>query len=474
MFQEMSRMRSVFRRETRNYVDQKTPITPSQRRAPASRSGFVPKRVIQTLWANKLAPSDFYDISGHISPVYRAIRFSYGRRLSMRFFYQPDSRHLGPKPPFPSGTHGFLYYVSKTPWLLGGELRFRITKDNNPASFDGGDDLRCPDGEVWCRKLSNLRNFKQIALLRSLINPEDDFDTDLQHSVNPTLSRRCLQTLDPHRLRPSDFQDLSDLNKVRLTVPNPPAGRTRSSDIAYDTRKHAEGHYPTGTHGFFYYLSPVDKLAQGEIRFRITKDDNPANFTSGKDLLLRTGLPWTISMASLLKDTHIVFRHLLLEEKLVPDNYFTNLAASVIRESSSRRAPLRRTTSPILTSFGQQFRFDFSKHTGCVYIKGEHELLYVKFKNPLLYVNSITGFDDGRRGVVIRLNKIVEPLRARPVPEGRKAMQEPVEGQLLTETGAGIKPKWYDMEKKCRFGHAMRTLYVNTAGISGERSLTDP
>lgn len=81
---------------------------------------------------------------------------------------------------------------------------------------------------------------------------------------------------------------------------------------------------------------------------------------------------------------------------------------------------------------------------------------------------------DGRRGVVIRLNKIVEPLRARPVPEGRKAMQEPVEGQLLTETGAGIKPKWYDMEKKYRFGHAMRTLYVNTAGISGERSSTDP
>ena len=52
---------------------------------------------------------------------------------------------------FPEGTRGFIYYRPPNPGTpsVAGNLRFRLTPGNNPASFIQGSDLRMPNGLPW-------------------------------------------------------------------------------------------------------------------------------------------------------------------------------------------------------------------------------------------------------------------------------------------------------------------------------------
>ncbi|KAJ7458587.1 hypothetical protein FB451DRAFT_1046772, partial [Mycena latifolia] len=52
--------------------------------------------------------------------------------------------------PFPAHARGFFYYHSghqSTP--LEGDIRFRVTPDDSPSSFDSGEDLPGPSGFPW-------------------------------------------------------------------------------------------------------------------------------------------------------------------------------------------------------------------------------------------------------------------------------------------------------------------------------------
>jgi hypothetical protein len=89
--------------------------------------------------------------------------------------------------------------------------------------------------------------------------------------------RRDLNTLNPARMTPADYVDLSGRGRVHGATFWTP--RKAGSE--------AELHFPRQTQGFFYYVpGPVHAPVAGEVRFRITSNAEPATFGHGHDLLL--------------------------------------------------------------------------------------------------------------------------------------------------------------------------------------------
>lgn len=76
---------------------------------------------------------------------------------------------------FPENTRGFLYYHIPSGQLpISGELRFRITPDSNPASFEEGYDLARADGFYWRVQLFKMpEELRNLALRDGLIIPSD-------------------------------------------------------------------------------------------------------------------------------------------------------------------------------------------------------------------------------------------------------------------------------------------------------------
>jgi hypothetical protein len=61
---------------------------------------------------------------------------------------------------FPPDTKALLYYyTSPEKPRIAGELRFRVTSSDDPASFESGSDLMKPNGQVWSRPLFVLSKF---------------------------------------------------------------------------------------------------------------------------------------------------------------------------------------------------------------------------------------------------------------------------------------------------------------------------
>ena len=128
------------------------------------RCGYQ-KRLIQTLDPSQLRPSDFIDISLTQQP-----RLS---TLISRFRYYGLSR-------FPDGTRGFLYYQPPNPGAppAAGNLRFRLTPGNNPASFNQGGDLQLPNGLPWGASLLAIarwprryQHIRQLLIDDGLVTP---------------------------------------------------------------------------------------------------------------------------------------------------------------------------------------------------------------------------------------------------------------------------------------------------------------
>lgn len=121
-----------------------------------------------------------------------------------------------PKPvPFPRGTRGFLYYLiphTNSPTLLNGmptaneqytsdtsphtgagQLRFRITRRRDPASFASGKDLALPNGSPW-NTVPRI-NAASSAVKRQLLNDGFITPADAAHAPRhrrtrtPTLTR---------------------------------------------------------------------------------------------------------------------------------------------------------------------------------------------------------------------------------------------------------------------------------------------
>jgi hypothetical protein len=152
--------------------------------------GRLPMGVVDTLDPNKFAEKNQqrFHISGHpsigprisllnqSSPV-RVPRLDYVQRKQI--IKDPTIRTLVP---YPQDTNAFLYYFmppDKPP--IGGELRFRVTSSDDPASFGSGSDLLRPDSLPWSRSLFALSKyyFPLYEKLREERFVSDDLDAAL-------------------------------------------------------------------------------------------------------------------------------------------------------------------------------------------------------------------------------------------------------------------------------------------------------
>jgi hypothetical protein len=119
-----------------------------------------------------------------------------GCKSSFRGLFHQDHR-------FPEGTHGFLYYNEPKAGAppAAGDLRFRVTPGNTPASFVQGSDLLRPTGLPWSTPLLAMvekpesvhTNEQYQPILQLLL--EDGF-------VTPTLLETCATMANSSRPQP--------------------------------------------------------------------------------------------------------------------------------------------------------------------------------------------------------------------------------------------------------------------------------
>ncbi|EIM83388.1 uncharacterized protein STEHIDRAFT_159969 [Stereum hirsutum FP-91666 SS1] len=173
---------------------------------------------------------------------------------------------------------------------------------------------------------------------------------------------RVIQTLDQSRLKPSDFQDISGLKSFYLSTTFDNEGLSQKWEMRYThytthgkPPRKFEVPFPEGTHGFLYYrptnlLSPTRNTQPsdgpaGQVYFRITKDNDPASFASGRDLMQRNGdVPWYIVPKA---KTTALWR-LLLKDGLVT--------------ASTKSTGLIRSPKPHISTFLDPFIIDLSHH----------------------------------------------------------------------------------------------------------------
>ncbi|KAI0265325.1 hypothetical protein BC834DRAFT_181345 [Gloeopeniophorella convolvens] len=164
-------------------------------------------------------------------------------------------------------------------------------------------------------------------------------------------TRKQISTLDPDRLQPSDFIDLSAYTTVGIWTGPRSAFEAPKVHLRYDQ---AGAHssripFPSGARGFLYYARDPGLAEGGQVRFRIVATPESA-FEAGQDLLLRNGIPWHIPPGLLPRVPNVGLVRLLLRDELVTRE---QLAAW-------ESYPQKLRHSPVVTRFGQPFSMSLS------------------------------------------------------------------------------------------------------------------
>ena len=157
----------------------------------------------------RLSPTDWLDLSGHTqrSIIFRHKLNGDGRWTSYYRRILTDGRL-----PFPPRSSGFFYYHQPpgAP-LFSGEVRFRLTPNNLPESFNQGEDCLAPEGDAWKIPLFVLhhtpfhRNVYQQLRVDGFVS--DTLDSQLksiaQTCICPGSTSVILHSL--HQVFPIDF-----------------------------------------------------------------------------------------------------------------------------------------------------------------------------------------------------------------------------------------------------------------------------
>jgi hypothetical protein len=142
--------------------------------------------------------------------------------------------------------------------------------------------------------------------------------------------------------------------------------------------------FPDGTRGFLYYNSPEAGVppAAGELRFRVIPENAPASFVRGSDLLMDTGLPWSIHLLGMVERSDTVWgqhyqplRQLLLKDGFVTPALLETCAAML---KKVKHQPERR--SRIIHSFGQLFHIMFEQRF-LFFILSKDQVQYQQYRN---------------------------------------------------------------------------------------------
>ena len=219
----------------------------------------------------------------------------------------------------------------------------------------------------------------------------------------PVAAFRRFETLNQHHLRKSDFVKLVSKFSV-CQVENIEQGVSAYSEkmqVTYGSRQNVHLPFPPETHGFFYYWANPDIPAEGQIRFRVTRDSEPSSFASGSDLLALDGLPWCITLIQ----AFTVLGYSPLGELLVKENLVTKEIAEQARSLRTRlgqmtiqRLNIRR-IRPVM-KLGQIFPINLSSPTFSIWTDREDVATMTRNFHPWAYKprtprRALSDFDAG-------------------------------------------------------------------------------
>ena len=133
-----------------------------------------------------------------------------------------------------------------------------------------------------------------------------------------------LTTLDPQRLTPACYTDLSGKGSFCIHTPNQTGKKSKPISMGRKLPLEPAGPaiFPPNTAGFLYYHPPPAGAPDiaGQIRFRVTNSRSPESFHKGDDLLHR-GIPWRIPLVPFNPRSEAFFP-LLLADKFITEDQF--------------------------------------------------------------------------------------------------------------------------------------------------------
>ena len=167
--------------------------------------------------------------------------------------------------------------------------------------------------------------------------------------------------------------------KVSVALHNQ-SGLVVAPRLYYDDTSKTHIEYPPKTKAFLYYFaSPKNPRIAGELRLRVTPNDDPAYFDKGFDLLRLNGHQvWSRPLYSLSK-FYLPLYEKLREEGFVPDDL-----DAVLSTFSTRL-----TRSQILYTLNDTFIVDFSRYSLFFTVITERGMEMLRFREPFVECREI-------------------------------------------------------------------------------------
>ncbi|KAI0046111.1 hypothetical protein FA95DRAFT_1418521 [Auriscalpium vulgare] len=280
-----------------------------------------------------------------------------------------------------------------------------------------------------------------------------------------------IQTLDPSKLLPSDFVDLSGRAQVNYTARLADDRQIRKVKALYYAYITGDGsRFPPDTRGFLYFHAP-----SREVRFRLASND-PRRFAEGRDLARPSGEPWCVRGSVLAKRSRASGLHaLLVQDGLLTEKQVAQLAESTAHSAQffEHREHIRR-----VTRLGETFSVSFALRRMNLLVGPSADMEIVRWWSPfrwslqtqdsghalLSFERSPLSEHRGRRVLVLLVHQVSEEPQV--LPE-RQAFPEykPEKGKLVYRPGDWRKPgrppkPWsYSLDTKSRqFSRAHKAL----------------
>ncbi|KAJ7611909.1 hypothetical protein DFH06DRAFT_1244054 [Mycena polygramma] len=317
---------------------------------------------------------------------------------------------------------------------------------------------------LFCRYVASLTEHSSIPV-------------DAPVNVNSRRHRlRSISTLNPELIKPSDRVFIYPFQQQFFVTcqSSPEAPAMVSYYRIPGIRPNVMMPFPEESGGGFlyYHCPPQAAPLEGSIRLRLTPEDDPMAFASGRDLALPTGVVWELNLPQIARNKALgAFRDQLLHEQLVTADQLARCRALFADKG----------ITPALTLFRleQEFPVDFARSINLV-IVGEtlHSLtLSTVFTATVNKVQvfpwtgtAIARFEPSpipefaaRRVVHMRIVKIVEPAKCTISPSAgvKLRMLEPLEGYLLgvSRRGKGVYPSACDLDRGTQRAGALRVLW---------------
>ncbi|KAJ6452162.1 hypothetical protein C8R47DRAFT_288910 [Mycena vitilis] len=258
------------------------------------------------------------------------------------------------------------------------------------------------------------------------------------HAKKGARISHAISTLNPDRITPSDYLDVS--SRCLLTV-HFPGSSGRGTGLRFHHIGITPQPFPENTAGFLYYHKhPRAAPMEGSIRLRVTRNNSPSSFSRGQDLCLPSGFSWQTILPQIAVHSDLTdIRIQLLRENLVTPEQLSQCSRVF---GGSTQAPTYRT----LVRIDQEFQLGFS-YRPTLTVAGQklHRLRFPFFQaqvdgrkifpwtgsaNVRFEPSPLPGADGGRV-LHLRIVKLLMPVSS-TVKGYRGRISRPEEGQLFT------------------------------------------